>query len=65
MAPAYRPFNCITFNCELIEDLLSADEVSRFYQLERELRLSYGEIRAMFPGNAMDGSLLKGEAASP
>jgi hypothetical protein len=60
MAPAYRPFNCITFNCELIEDLLLPQEVSRFYRLERELRRNYGEIRSLFPGNSMDGALLKG-----
>ena len=59
----YRPFNCITFNCEIIEDLLSEQEVSRFYQLERELRASYGEIRAIFPGKSMDGALLEGPAA--
>lgn len=58
MRPAYRPFNCITFNCELIEDLLSAEEVSRFYRLERELKESYRAIRALFPGNQMDGALL-------
>jgi hypothetical protein len=58
--PAYRPFNCITFNCERIEDLLSGEEVSRFYQLERELRHNYGEIRSLFPGKTMDGALLKG-----
>ena len=60
MEPSYRPFNCITFNCELIEDLLSAEEVSGFYRLERELRHNYGEIRSLFPANSIDGALLKG-----
>ena len=59
IAAGYRPFNCITFNCELIEDQLPRDEVSRFYQMERELRRSYGEIRSLFPGKAMHGSLLR------
>jgi hypothetical protein len=59
MAPAYRPFNCITFNCEVIEDLLSAAEVASFYRLEKELRRSYSEIRRLFPANKMDGALLK------
>ena len=58
--PGYRPFNCITFNCERIEDLLSAEEVSGFYRLERELRRCYQDIRRLFPGNRMDGALLKG-----
>ena len=56
--PGYRPFNCITFNCELIEDRLSRDGVARFYEMERELRRSYGEIRSLFPSGMMDGSLL-------
>ena len=58
MAPAFRPFNCITFNCELIEDLLDDEEVARFYRLERELRRNYGEIRSLFPGGSMDRALL-------
>ena len=60
MAPGYRPFNCITFNCDLIEDLLPVDEVSRFYRLEKELRVTYAGIRSLFPDNSMDGALLKG-----
>jgi hypothetical protein len=60
MAPAYRPFNCITFNCELIEDRLPEQDLARFYALERELRRTYAEIRSLFPGGAMDGALLKG-----
>ena len=63
MAPAFRPFNCITFNCEKIEDLLSAEEVARFYSLERELRESYREIRSIFPAKTMDGALLKAAPA--
>jgi hypothetical protein len=60
MPPAYRPFNCITFNCEIIEDHLQPHEVGRFYQLERELRLDYVAIRAVFPAGFIDGALLKG-----
>jgi len=62
--PGYRPFNCITFNCELIEDQLPPDEVSRFYLMERELRSSYGEIRSLFPAKTMHGPLLR-EAPAP
>ena len=60
MEPAYRPFNCITFNCERIEDLLSPEEIARFYRLERELRESYAKIRSLFPAKEMDGALLSG-----
>lgn len=60
MPPAYRPFNCITFNCDTIEDLLAPEEVSSFYGLERELRRNYAEIRSIFPAKTVDGALLKG-----
>jgi hypothetical protein len=59
-ATAYRPFNCITFNCERIEDLLSGEEVAGFYRMERELRRLYREIRSLFPDKSMDGALLAG-----
>jgi hypothetical protein len=66
LVPAgYRPFNCITFNCELIEDRLARDEVAGFYLMERELRDLYAEIRSLFPGGAMDGPLLRDAAHSP
>ena len=56
--PAYRPFNCITFNCERIEELLGPEELDGFYRMERELRRSYGEIRSLFPEQTMYGALL-------
>jgi hypothetical protein len=56
--PDYRPFNCITFNCELIEDLLTEEELASFYRMERELRGGYAGIRALFPEQAMHGALL-------
>jgi hypothetical protein len=54
----FRPFNCITFNCELIEDLLSGEELASFYRMERELRQCYVEIRSLFPEQSMYGALL-------
>lgn len=56
--PAYRPFNCITFNCERIEDLLSEKELAGFYRMERELRRVYGEIRSLFTDDSMHGAVL-------
>jgi hypothetical protein len=55
---AFRPFNCITFNCERIEDLLSEIELADFYRMERELRRCYGQLRSLFPEQTMDGALL-------
>lgn len=54
----YRPFNCITFNCERIEDLLPDDDLAAFYAGERELRRCYGEIRSLFPDHSMHGAVL-------
>jgi len=54
----YRPFNCITFNCDLIEDQLTREEVSRFYRMEQELKARYASIRSLFPARSMDGPLL-------
>ncbi|UFS71643.1 hypothetical protein LPW11_05465 [Geomonas sp. RF6] len=67
MPPAYRPFNCITFNCEAIEDLLPAGDTARFYQGERELREIYRQIEELFPGRSLHGALLdlSGEDAAP
>lgn len=56
--PGYRPFNCITFICDLIEDQLPREEVSRFYQMERELRNAYREMASLFPSGAVAGPLL-------
>jgi hypothetical protein len=55
---SYRPFNCITFNCERIEDLLPEVDVTGFYRKERELRRLYGEIHSLFPDHAMYGAVL-------
>ena len=54
----YRPFNCITFNCDLIEDQLAREDVSRFYRMEQELVARYAAIRGVFPARSMDGPLL-------
>ena len=55
---ANRPFNCITFNCERIEELLSEQEIAGFYRMERELRGTYAQIRSLFPEQTMHGALL-------
>jgi hypothetical protein len=48
MEPQYRPFNCITFNCELLEKLLPRHDVLAFYELEKELRKRYLYMENMF-----------------
>jgi hypothetical protein len=48
MEPEYRPFNCITFHCERLEELLGASDIEEFYQLEKKLRFQYSELENMF-----------------
>ena len=57
MDAEYRPFNCITFNCERIERLLSQSDVERFYELEKGLRSQYGLMEKIF-GNIFAYGLL-------
>lgn len=58
MAPAYRPFNCITFNCESIEDLLPEEDRALFYRFEAEVRGIYAEIERLLPARSLFGALL-------
>jgi hypothetical protein len=48
MEPEYRPFNCITFNCECLEKLLPQEEVRKFYEMEMELRARYTAMEDLF-----------------
>lgn len=38
MPPGYRPVTCVIFNCQLIEDRLSANELDSLHDHERRLR---------------------------
>ncbi len=58
MAPPYRPFNCVTFNCERVESLLEPPAKERSVSLERELRALYGRFEGEF-GNRFMGGLLQ------
>jgi hypothetical protein len=57
MEPEYRPFNCVTFNCERIERLLPQSDVERFYESEKGLRVQYALMEKMF-GNIFAYGLL-------
>ncbi|OHB27976.1 MAG: hypothetical protein A2X84_12075 [Desulfuromonadaceae bacterium GWC2_58_13] len=56
-----RPFNCVTFNCEAVEDAL--DEASRvsFYQMERQLRQLYEAFDHRYAGSSLRGLLIRAE----
>jgi hypothetical protein len=61
MEPPYRPFNCVTFNCEQVECLLEFAEKDRSVLLEGELRALYGNIEELFGSRFMGGLLMNCE----
>jgi hypothetical protein len=58
LVPHHRPYPCISFLCDRIEDLLSPADVALFYTLEAELRQIYLAFAARFAGGGMQGLLL-------
>ncbi len=61
MAPSYRPFSCVTFNCERVEGGWEPERVSEFYRCERELRGLYGALEELFGNRFMHGLLMNCE----
>jgi hypothetical protein len=59
MEPSRRPFNCVTFICDEIEDRLVAAGREAFYARERELRGLYGEFDARYAGSSLRGILIR------
>jgi hypothetical protein len=61
MAPSYRPFTCVIFNCERVESLLEPQELERAVLLERELRALYRRFEVEFGNRFMGGLLMNCE----
>ena len=61
MAPDFRPFNCVTFNCERVEGLLELDRAEHFYVLEKELRCCYEAIEKLHGKRFLHGLLINYE----
>lgn len=57
---ALRPFNCVTFICEAIEDRLASDQQARFYALERQLRQACLAFDRRYRGSSLHGLLQSG-----
>lgn len=55
-----RPFNCVTFICELVEANLSPEELKRFYSLEQQLRQAYLAFDQRYRGSSLHGLLQRG-----
>jgi len=54
---AERPYNCVSFICERLEDALDADRRRRFYALEQQLRQAYLGFDARYRGGSLHGLL--------
>jgi hypothetical protein len=61
MASAYRPFNCVIFNCEQLENQLTTAQKERLIRLERELRSLYAGFERLFGNRFMGGLLMNCE----
>jgi hypothetical protein len=53
-----RPYSCISFLCDRIEEQLPLKDVATFYALERELRGLYRAFAERYAGGSMAGLLL-------
>lgn len=56
-----RPFNCITFNCEAVEEALDEADRADFYRLEAQLRLAYETFDRRYAGSSLRGLLIRAE----
>ncbi|PLX92842.1 MAG: hypothetical protein C0620_08855 [Desulfuromonas sp.] len=59
---AIRPYNCITFLCDSIEEALSVEEQNRFYQLEQQLRSLYIAFDRRYIGSSLQGLLIRSQS---
>ena len=57
--PARRPFNCITFNCERVEEQLPVAQRQRLVTLETALRALYESFARRYAGAGSQGLLLR------
>lgn len=56
-----RPYNCISFVCDIIEKFLTSVEVAEFYALEQQLRTLYQQFADRYVGGSLTGLLLQQE----
>jgi hypothetical protein len=56
---ARRPFNCVTFLCERVEERVDGAALERFYALERQLRLAYEAFDRRFAGSSLRGIFIR------
>ena len=54
----HRPFNCIIFLCEVLDQRLTESQRAEFTRIENALRATYLEIAARHPGASLRGLLM-------
>lgn len=59
-----RPFNCVTFICDVIEESLSVEQQAQFYALEKQLRAQYKAFDQRYYGSSLHGLLIRAEGMS-
>lgn len=57
-----RPFNCVTFICDTIEECLSTEDLEEFYALERQLRDHYTAFDQRYIGSSLQGLLIRSQS---
>lgn len=57
-----RPYNCVTFICDTIEECLNAEELDQFYTLERQLREHYIAFDQRYIGSSLQGLLIRSQS---
>ena len=63
-SPDVRPYNCLTFICDLIEDRLSVEQRQALSTLELELRGIYEAFDNRYVGSSLRGLLNRESGAS-
>ena len=61
LEPGMRPFNCVTFQCEQVEERLSAQQREEFYRLENELRELYQLFERRYAGASLRGLVIRSQ----
>lgn len=60
LPPPRRPFNCVTFICDGVEEGLGSTGREAFYALERQLRALYLVFDRRYAGSSLRGILIRG-----
>ncbi|MCD6525424.1 MAG: hypothetical protein J7K75_00300 [Desulfuromonas sp.] len=57
-----RPYNCVTFICDAVENALSPEERNRFYALDQQLRSLYLAFDQRYIGSSLQGLLIRSQS---